>query len=148
MSTTKELIGQVFENYQETIDNSPSSIFKKSDVRKLFNEIRYTVDAYLQRDEISKKSEEGFYIQKDRFDGFLDKIKECINESVDGLDVSDIVDDDDIDLEFDGREVIVDVTKINYESIKDAIVDGLEEFKSLWEEEIEEVNDENKSVQP
>jgi len=145
MSTTKELIGQVFDNYQETIDNSVSSIFKKSDVRKLFNEIRYTVDAYLQRDEISKKNEEGFHIQN--FDNFLDKIKDCINESVDGLDVSDIVDDDDIDLEFDGREVIVDVTKINYESIKDAIVDGLEEFKSLWEEEIEEVN-ENKSIQP
>jgi hypothetical protein len=156
-TTTRELVQVVFNNYQEVVEDSFPSIFTKQDVSKIIKEIGDTIDAYLKRDsEVAKKDEvvsrkDCYTIPKDRMDKLLERIQSEICDSIDQIDASDIVDDDDISLEINySREISVEIESINYQVIKDAVENGIEEFRSVWEEEMKELeegeetsNDEN-----
>jgi hypothetical protein len=150
MSTTRELVQVVFENYQEVVENSFPSIFTKQDVSKIIKEIGDTVNAYMQRDsEVAKKDDvvsikDCYIIPKDRMDKLLDRIQSEICDSIDQIDASDIVDDDNISLEINySREIEVSIDDINYQVIKDAVENGIEEFRSVLEEEMNEFKDED-----
>jgi hypothetical protein len=147
-TTTRELVEVVFSNYQEVVENSFPSIFTKQDVSKIIKEIGDTVDAHMKRDsEVAKKdnvvSTKGCYIiQKDRVDKLLERIQSEICDSIDQLDEDDIVTSDDISLEINySREIEVTIDSINREAIKDAVENGIEEFRSVWEEEMKELED-------
>ncbi len=56
-------------------------------------------------------------------------IQSCIYTKIASIDDSDIVDDSDIDFYIDGRKVCVETINVNYTPFRDAVCDGLDEWK-------------------
>lgn len=56
-------------------------------------------------------------------------IESCIQVEVEGIDDSDLVDESDIDFYLDGREICVQNVSVNYTSIREAVREGIKEWK-------------------
>lgn len=64
-------------------------------------------------------------------------IQSCIQIEIDRIDDSDLVEESDIDFYLDGREICVQNVNVNYSPIRNAIREGLDE----WKDSLESSND-------
>ncbi len=138
-----KILDNGFSKYQYAVVHGLSSIFSVDDVVTLLHKVREEIISESSTIVEDKKPiEQSYIIRKDRMDVLLERIQSEICDSIDQIDEDDIVTNDDISLEINySREIEVTIDGINREAIKDAVENGIEEFRSVWEEEMKELQE-------
>ena len=119
---------QTKEQAIEMVKNSFPTIFAKEDVIALINSIKVN-EVVLKGTIINEDSAIDMRNEK-----LMDAFKNFITENIEGMSISDVVDEDNISLslEYD-RQIGVEVDSINYDSISETVNSCIVEFIEAFE---------------